>query len=195
MLSCRDSSPGTTSYRRRLRAADRVQELTMGGRWSHFPPLPILPYAVSLSLTVAFRAMLDFQKEITLVYQEISIRLEILKGLSAHWWTAKAMAAFATKVQDGIKFTSPQQQSLRSLNYDQNKTNANELLDLGQEISQQATTGINYEHGSATAWTIETDISSSLNDLFDDVYAADLPLLTPEMSLWNPEHLQSGIRQ
>ncbi|KAJ4144999.1 hypothetical protein LMH87_003864 [Akanthomyces muscarius] len=64
MLSCRFSGPGTVPYRRRLASADAILLIASEQGADALPPLPLIPYAVSLSTTMIYRALRDGQRQV-----------------------------------------------------------------------------------------------------------------------------------
>ncbi|KIW77985.1 hypothetical protein Z517_07818 [Fonsecaea pedrosoi CBS 271.37] len=106
ILSCRAGGPSTTSYARRISAADRIQELLANGRHASVQPIPLVPYAVGLALTVAYRGLRDNAFEDTDRAQaDLATRCETLEALSMYWWTADAMARLGRKALKSLKQT------------------------------------------------------------------------------------------
>lgn len=102
ILSCRTASPGHASYLRRLHAGNEIQRLMSQGYEEHIPPFPLVPYAVSLSLTVAYRVIRDcnfstHDPEAKLARENLATRCEILESLSPRYWPADAMAKLGRK--------------------------------------------------------------------------------------------------
>lgn len=103
MLSCRGALPGTAAYRRQLTCADRVHELTAHGKHISLPPLPLIPYAVGLSMTAAYRALKDSQSDTwQLAYRGFRNRCETLEALSKRWWSAKQLAWMCQSVLQNL---------------------------------------------------------------------------------------------
>lgn len=97
MLSCRSSPPNSTPYKRRLESADRIQEMMSHGRHAHLPPLPLIPYAIAMSLTVEYRALREHKRRFDKSYQFLETRIEILEALGTRWTTARGMAKLAKR--------------------------------------------------------------------------------------------------
>lgn len=97
ILTCRAGGPSTASYARRITAADRIQQLMADGRHALIPPVPLVPYAVSLSLTVAYRGLRDQHVDPERAQADLTTRCETLEALSRSWWTADAMAKLGRK--------------------------------------------------------------------------------------------------
>ncbi|RMD43338.1 hypothetical protein DV735_g1714, partial [Chaetothyriales sp. CBS 134920] len=101
ILSCRNSSPNTVSYNRRITASDRIESLLSNppDQYLNIPPLPLVPYAVSLSLTVAYRRLRDnhYHNDPEQIQNALTVRCEMLENLSTYWWTAHGMAQLGRK--------------------------------------------------------------------------------------------------
>ncbi|RMZ82324.1 hypothetical protein DV738_g1742, partial [Chaetothyriales sp. CBS 135597] len=101
ILSCRNSSPNTVSYNRRITASDRIESLLSNppDQYLNIPPLPLVPYAVSLSLTVAYRRLRDnhYHNDPEQIQSALTVRCEMLENLSTYWWTAHGMAQLGRK--------------------------------------------------------------------------------------------------
>ena len=96
-------------------AANRIQEIITSSRPARtetdgetdketkdaddLPPLPLLPYAASLALTVAYRQLRDRSTSTNLeqVKRNLEIRCSLLESLSKRWWSADAMAKLGRK--------------------------------------------------------------------------------------------------
>lgn len=103
ILACRAGGPKTRSYNRRKSSADRIQQLTAEGRQAHLPPLPLVPYAVSLSLTVAYRGLRDSHSDPVKTQSDLAARCGILESISRTWWTADAMAKLGRKALKSLQ--------------------------------------------------------------------------------------------
>ncbi|KIW35327.1 uncharacterized protein PV07_02029 [Cladophialophora immunda] len=116
ILSCRAGGPSTTSYARRISAADRIQELLSNGRHTSLQPIPLVPYAVGLALTVAYRGLRDNAFEDTDRAQaDLATRCETLEALSMYWWTADAMARLGRKALKSLQQTGVRKASVAGL--------------------------------------------------------------------------------
>lgn len=112
ILACRSGGPTTRSYNRRIECADRIQSLVSEGGRTHLPPIPLVPYAVSLSLTVVYRGLRDHHTETTKGLADLSTRCDMLESLSKKWWTADAMAKLGRKALKSLQHPlQPQQQN------------------------------------------------------------------------------------
>jgi hypothetical protein len=60
-------------------------------------PIPLIPYAISLSLTVAYRGLRDHSSDTEATASALSNRAAMLESLSGRWWTADAMAKLGRK--------------------------------------------------------------------------------------------------
>ena len=100
ILACRAGDATTLSYQRRAIAATRIQQIvTARDTDLHIPPLPLVPYAVSLSLTVAYRLLRDSKSaaDQRSAKDDLTCRCEVLEKLSARWKSAAAMAKLGRK--------------------------------------------------------------------------------------------------
>ena len=102
MLTCRAGNALTLSYHRRVAAAGRVQGIM--AKAVDLPPLPVVPYAASLAMTVAYRQIRDSRtiEEQISARADLTSRCEILESLSSRWWSADVMAKLGRKVLDGL---------------------------------------------------------------------------------------------
>ena len=103
ILSCRAGGPTSRSYNRRISSADQIQKLTAEGRFAHLPPLPLVPYAISLSLTVAYRGLRDSHCDPEKTQSDLAARCGILESLNKKWWTADAMAKLGRKALKSLQ--------------------------------------------------------------------------------------------
>ncbi|KAK5083650.1 hypothetical protein LTR05_006154 [Lithohypha guttulata] len=114
ILSCRAGGPTSRSYQRRIVAADRIQKLTARGRQAHLPPIPLVPYAISLSLTVAYRGLRDGHSDPVKAQADLASRCDILESLNKTWWTADAMAKLGRKALKSLQQPSQTEDGRRS---------------------------------------------------------------------------------
>jgi hypothetical protein len=98
MLSCRYSGPGSVHYNRRLSSADRILQIISNGGHESLPPLPLVPYAMSMSTTVIYRALRDDQRDIDTAYMHLSVCCDALDDLSQRWTSATGVARLASKL-------------------------------------------------------------------------------------------------
>ncbi|KAG9793276.1 hypothetical protein ABEF93_005144 [Exophiala dermatitidis] len=116
ILSCRAGGPTTASYARRVSAANRIQELLSNGRHSHIPPIPLVPYAVGLSLTVAYRCLRDnADVDPEKARSDLATRCETLETLSTYWWTADAMARLGRKALKSLQQPGMRKHSIANI--------------------------------------------------------------------------------
>ena len=119
ILSCRAGGPTSRSYNRRIASADQIQKLTTDGRFVHLPPVPLVPYAISLSLTVAYRGLRDSHCDPDKTQSDLAARCGILENLNKKWWTADAMAKLGRKALKSLQHPGQvdgQRQSTAGLN-------------------------------------------------------------------------------
>ncbi|VUC31598.1 unnamed protein product [Clonostachys rosea] len=98
MLSCRYSGPGAAQYDRRLASADRVFCIFSKGGHENFPPLPLVPYALSMSTTVIYRALRDGQRDLAAAYEDLQSCCDALDVLGQRWTSAKGVAKIAKRL-------------------------------------------------------------------------------------------------
>lgn len=85
MLSCRFSGPGSVQYNRRLASADCIIELTSCGKDQSLPPLPLIPYAMSMALAVTYRALRDNQRDFHTAYEKLVLCCNALDAMNKRW--------------------------------------------------------------------------------------------------------------
>lgn len=125
ILSCRAGGPTSRSYQRRIVSADRIQKLTAKGLGAELPPVPLVPYAVSLSLTVAYRGLRDSHSDPVKAQSDLAARCDILESFHKTWWTADAMAKLGRK-------------ALKSLNqYSEDARKSSSGLDVGETMEAE----------------------------------------------------------
>ncbi|EXJ89598.1 hypothetical protein A1O3_02665 [Capronia epimyces CBS 606.96] len=116
ILSCRAGGPTTASYARRISAADRIQQLLSNGGHTHIAPIPLVPYAVGLSLTVAYRSLRDHANvDPEQAQADLATRCETLEALSMYWWTADAMARLGRKALRSLQQPSVSKYSINNI--------------------------------------------------------------------------------
>lgn len=111
MLSCRFSGPGSVQYRRRLASADRILEIICNGGQEYLPPLPLVPYAMSMSTTIIYRALRDGQRAVELACKDLRLCCDALNALGSLWTSARDVAKLATGLwKDVVATTFPPQE-------------------------------------------------------------------------------------
>ncbi|BCS23927.1 fungal specific transcription factor domain-containing protein [Aspergillus puulaauensis] len=97
MLSCRYSGPRSPQYTRRLASADRIVHIITetGNEGLGLPPLPLVPYAVSMATTVVYRAWRDKVRDLHSTYAGLCLCCEALEALSLVWTGARSVASLA----------------------------------------------------------------------------------------------------
>jgi len=158
ILACRAGDATTISYQRRATAAARIQDIaTTRDTDLHIPPLPLVPYAVSLSLTVAYRLLRDSKSaaDKTSARADLTCRCEILEKLSARWSSAAAMAKLGRKalgslqqppVDDPVKVTSMMEEAIAPC-----KPLANQVQPVGIDGKSLKQTGLDVLSSAAEA--------------------------------------------
>jgi hypothetical protein len=104
--SCRNASPTQASYTRRIQAADRIQALLTDFPPLEIPPMPLIPYAIGLSLTVAYRCIRSPSTSNPSEQKAaLTTRSKMLESLAPYWWTADAMALLGRKALKSLQNT------------------------------------------------------------------------------------------
>jgi hypothetical protein len=90
------------------------------GDKEHIPPLPLVPYAVSLSLTVAYRTIRDrnfssSDPDAITARANLTTCCEILETLSKRYWPADAMAKLGRKALSSLSKPAADQKSTFTL--------------------------------------------------------------------------------
>lgn len=98
MLSCRYSGPGSKPYARRLASADCILAIVSKGGHESLPPLPLVPYAISMSTTMIYRAFRDRQRDLKRALQDMELCCGALDALSRNWTSAKGVARLARRL-------------------------------------------------------------------------------------------------
>ncbi|KAK2009500.1 hypothetical protein LZ32DRAFT_537783 [Colletotrichum eremochloae] len=111
MLSCRYSGPGSVQYMRRLTSADCVLGIITQETPDGLPPLPLVPYAMSMSTTVIYRALRDGERLPELAYNDLEACSKNLEALSLLWSSAKGVARLVRRLR---RYTSPDMLCKRS---------------------------------------------------------------------------------
>ncbi|KZL66161.1 fungal specific transcription factor [Colletotrichum tofieldiae] len=104
MLSCRYSGPGSVQYMRRLTSADCVLSVITQEGPDNLPPLPLVPYAMSMSTTVIYRALRDGERLPEVAYTDLEACSNNLNVLSQVWSSAKGVAKLVRRLR---RYTSP----------------------------------------------------------------------------------------
>ncbi|KAG9188491.1 hypothetical protein G6011_02414 [Alternaria panax] len=109
MLACRYNGPGTRQYNRRLKAADRVLAIVSREGCEGLPPLPLVPYAMSMSTTVIYRALHDGARDIDTAREDLHRCCDVLDDLSQRWTSVRGVAKLAKRlcrlIDDGTLIT------------------------------------------------------------------------------------------
>ncbi|KAK2592771.1 hypothetical protein QQS21_009514 [Conoideocrella luteorostrata] len=157
MLSCRHSTPHTRPYERRFRSAERVQQLTANGRHSSLPPLPMVPYAVALSLTVTLRAAKDrpqAAEELTPMVASLQITLIELGKWSVQ---AAGMSRLAQKLMG--KLLVPSATSIKSNSLSSNTAEGDSIFGSDRTSSQShGDLGTSGELGSKAPFVLHSSV-------------------------------------
>ncbi|KAK1494885.1 hypothetical protein CABS01_11113 [Colletotrichum abscissum] len=111
MLSCRYSGPESVQYQRRLSSADSVLRIVCLEEPANLPPLPLVPYAMSMSTTVVYRALRDGERAPEEAYKDLGACYDNLVILSRLWTSAKGVARLVRRLQ---QFTRPSAPPIRT---------------------------------------------------------------------------------
>lgn len=65
------------------------------GGYELHPPLPLVPYAMSMSTTVIYRAFRDQERDLETTIRDLSLCCDALNGLSKIWTSVKAVSKMA----------------------------------------------------------------------------------------------------
>lgn len=79
------------------------------------PPLPLVPYAVGLALTVAYRGLRDNHLDAERAQADLATRCETLEKLSTYWWTADAMARLGRKALKSLQQPGVQKAAIANI--------------------------------------------------------------------------------
>ncbi|KAK2032531.1 hypothetical protein LX32DRAFT_555332, partial [Colletotrichum zoysiae] len=104
MLSCRYSGPGSVQYTRRLASADCVLNIITQETADGLPPLPLVPYAMSMSTTVIYRALRDGERLPERAYDDLEACSRNLETLSLVWSSARGVAKLVKRLR---QYTCP----------------------------------------------------------------------------------------
>ncbi|RMZ66961.1 fungal specific transcription factor [Pyrenophora seminiperda CCB06] len=98
MLSCRYSGPGTVPYTRRFTSANLVLDLVSTEGVEVFPPLPLVPYAVSMSTTVIYRDLHDGERDINEACELLRRCCDALDVLGQRWTSVRGVTKLAKRL-------------------------------------------------------------------------------------------------
>jgi hypothetical protein len=99
-LSINDPVKSTPSYVRQSLSATRVISLLTAELPEHLPPLPLVPYALSVALSVVYRHFRQrrLKVHINRATEELKQCVVLLNRLRNAWWSAGTMADLGTAV-------------------------------------------------------------------------------------------------
>ena len=98
MLSCRYSGPGSVQYNRRLTSADCIVDLISCGKDQSIPPLPLVPYAMSMALTIIYRALRDNERDKHTAYENLLLCCNALDAMTKRWTSTKRVVQLAKRL-------------------------------------------------------------------------------------------------
>lgn len=98
MLSCRYSGPNTVQYNRRLASAERVLEIVSSEGIDRLPPLPLIPYAMSMATTVIYRALHDGERNVNAASSDLRQCCDALDVLSQQWTSVRGVNKLANRL-------------------------------------------------------------------------------------------------
>ncbi|KAF2160179.1 hypothetical protein M409DRAFT_37810, partial [Zasmidium cellare ATCC 36951] len=95
MMSCCSGLPGTDAYLRRLSSAERVIAILGDKAYIELPPLPLVPYVLSVATIVVYRSVIDRQRPVQEVLLVMKDCCDTLDGLSQLWTSASGFVKVA----------------------------------------------------------------------------------------------------
>ncbi|KAK4496784.1 hypothetical protein PRZ48_012767 [Zasmidium cellare] len=98
MLSCRHGRPDSGTYSRRLESAESVVNLLHDKDHEDVPPLPLVPYTLSMATTVIYRALVDGQKAPWEAHQDLTRCCDSLDTLSQRWTSVRGITRLAKRL-------------------------------------------------------------------------------------------------
>lgn len=179
MLSCRFSGPGTIPYRRRMSSADGILLIASEQGADALPPLPLIPYAVSLSTTMVYRALRDGQREVDLVYRDLLRCCKVLETLSPRWTCVRGVEKLARRL---AKLLSEPRGSAGAPPHAGSASDSI-VPKQAQETTQQTDCGPEAQYPNTHSTPIQVD-STSLEQ-----YPYSLPEMIPSVS-WTGNDVQ-----
>lgn len=189
ILSCRlrrtNKKCNSPSYLRQCNSARQIVFITQQKSNGYLTPLPLIPYAVSLSLSAAYmqlrQSRLDTTREAA--KDQVMMCAEVLENLSRRWWSASTMAKLARKAlleldkaaNEGDKRDSPAFMS--SSLQDQHTLNREDMdqtqVTTGQtQPSQIPQSQYNQERGLNNSPNIATNIDNAQREYPFDPHAS-----------------------
>ncbi|KAL6415613.1 hypothetical protein AUP68_02179 [Ilyonectria robusta] len=153
MLSCRHSGPGTIHYTRRLASADSVLGIIAQGQHKTLPPLPLVPYAISMATTVIYRALRDGRRDTDTAFHDLGLCCNALDSLGQRWTSAQGVARLAKRLW----------RSCMSVTVDQQPSDANQPAQ-SSDGADSRTTGTAEEtsrHENDAAATLDESLLST----------------------------------
>ncbi|KAL4883919.1 hypothetical protein BJY04DRAFT_215811 [Aspergillus karnatakaensis] len=114
MLTSRYSDPQSIQYNRRLKSAYEILDIFVQENYQSLPPLPLLPYAISMSTTVIYRAWRDGERDLNDTYKNLGMCCSVLEGLEQVWRSARNMALLAVNLRNAMKPDSANQGGRRN---------------------------------------------------------------------------------
>ncbi|KAL2414089.1 hypothetical protein ABEF95_004579 [Exophiala dermatitidis] len=97
MLSCRYSGPESFQYERRLDSACRTLQIISEG-YERIPPLPLVPYAISMATAVIYRALRDGKRDYASAYGDLKRCYKTLCALSHIWTSARGVTKLTRRL-------------------------------------------------------------------------------------------------
>jgi hypothetical protein len=148
-------------------------------RHTQLPPLPVIPYAATLSLTGGLCALRDAQKEREIAQKDVAVRSQILEKLSSCWQNAEVVAKLGRVALRSLKKPSARAQDF---------TNLLTGIDADTEASRDAFNG---RAGAAKFTRAGIMTPGTSADTDDDLNATD-PVSNEEVELTVAQSVQTS---
>ncbi|KAL4864772.1 hypothetical protein BDV12DRAFT_188663 [Aspergillus spectabilis] len=114
MLTSRYSGSQSIQYNRRLKSAYTILDIFVQTSYDSFCPLPLVPYAISMSTTVIYGSWCDSERGNNETYEDLGLCCNAPEGLGRLWPSARAVAMLATNLRNPMKTESTGQGGHRS---------------------------------------------------------------------------------
>jgi len=161
MLSCRYSGPNSAPYNRRLESAIIILDIIFHGGYENLPPLPLIPYAMSMSTTMLYRALRDGQRDIITGTKDLRQCCAALDALGRRWTSVNGVAKLAKqllRVLDQSKFQLGQSGNISALQESSSRS------DEGTVTGNHGSFGITVEHRKSECSTNVNPIVTAISD-------------------------------
>lgn len=188
MMSCCHGGPGSITYNRRLQSAEQVISILRDKGHFDLPPLPLVPYVLSMATTVVYRSVIDCQRSPQEALPNICDCCDALDDLSQLWTSAKGIAKLARWLSKHITSPSSSSRLLQKHNdndkLDSSSFNSSSVQPLGitNALLKSASEGAQatvQDHQALWSTSVEAtndvllgvELGQGFNDLALDVFA------------------------